>query len=257
MNKKPTLRLLTFTLILVWVFSTIILMAVLTAMDSHSMAWGFVLVGNFMVVLISIPGTFAQHAKVVWDSPLYSALTYFIIPFIAVIFLCFAGGVAFMAPFLLCSAYAYLHLRKGPVFRSIKIPVFKVHVATLLIFFVVITIFAIYRYQINTADNACDYYQGYVFDEHETPISGVRVRALNRWDPDKYQETATDTAGYFRIYRGDVYFDNLTFTKPGYQTDTMRTFGFHPELGTEYYFLRHPGSVMMQKDTTIIMEQTQ
>lgn len=93
------------------------------------------------------------------------------------------------------------------------------------------------------------YYQGYVTDMEGNPVAGATVKE----DLEIYNETVTDSTGYFRLRRNKDELCLLIVRKDGFLLDTFETQGFHFERGPEYYFLQYPDKMTLYYDTAAVV----
>lgn len=84
------------------------------------------------------------------------------------------------------------------------------------------------------------YYQGRVIDEKAYPIEGAIVTEL-------YQKkaAATDKNGYFKLSKHANWIDDLVFTKPGYETDTIPSVWHQGGETTRYNFITNDTRVVV------------
>jgi len=86
------------------------------------------------------------------------------------------------------------------------------------------------------------YYHGIILNNDIIPISGVTVT-------DSLQSTISNEKGYFILYRSPTFISDLTFSKIGYETRTVKTVGTRG--GIKYKFLNKKEDTLILKKITL------
>ena len=227
---------------------TILIGAVISAVaiqiqDMHPFTYIGVVMYAFYFLVTAL-GVYLNLFEVVRESTLYSALSFFFLPLTCLVISTFAfGGLLFGLPFLHVHLYYFLKFRDKTGF---SITIHK-RVSTLFVFvsLALLILAGIYFHDRYTHESNHEFYQGYVFDLDGNPLAGASVRE----SLPVYQETITDSVGYFRLYRDKKSYSELICSKEGYETDTVEPFGHHFEMGPVYNFLRTPGHITLIRDT--------
>ncbi len=92
-----------------------------------------------------------------------------------------------------------------------------------------------------------DYYHGIIFDEHQKPLSGVIVT-------DSIQFTISDEKGCFRLNKNPNLISNLTFSKEGFKTTTIKTVGTQSGEFVKYRFLNKVMDTLVLKKKNLPKE---
>jgi len=91
------------------------------------------------------------------------------------------------------------------------------------------------------------YYEGYVFDENNQPLSDVRVKEYYTYE---WNQCVTDSSGYFKMHRSSRDFlPDLIFEKEGYKSDTVGLVGGRHSGNLFFFFLRE------RKDTLRMIKE--